>query len=193
MQSTLERSELPLTFTGAYARSSSDKSDSLPAVDLPILVRFQPLYVPYWGWQGPVFLLNSWLAIICCDPQTNLRVRHLPKLRLAFLPSSLSYRNPHAFQFSWYLPVSVCGTDSNKRLFTSFLGTRLSNFPLAEARESSIFKAIALKTKQNMICGSAWKLKVRRDKNKTYRKDRNINRLYIELPRLKRRVCLSSA
>ena len=54
---TLERSELPLTFTGAYTESSCDDKSSLSpsVVDLPILVRFQPLYFLYGSLQGPVF------------------------------------------------------------------------------------------------------------------------------------------
>lgn len=69
---TLELSGLELSFTGAYARTLSDaffkeESDSIPTVDLPVPDRSQLLYVPYWGLQEPVFLLNSRLINFHCD------------------------------------------------------------------------------------------------------------------------------
>lgn len=54
---TLELSGLELSFTGAYTgtffRDCSLKS--IPMVDLPVLDRHRLLYVPFWGWQEPVF------------------------------------------------------------------------------------------------------------------------------------------
>ena len=54
---TLELSGLELSFTGAYtATFSKDCSlESITVVDLPVLDRHQLLYVPFWGWQEPVF------------------------------------------------------------------------------------------------------------------------------------------
>ena len=40
---------------------------STPVLNLPALVRLHPLYVPYSGLQGAVFLINSRLANVRCD------------------------------------------------------------------------------------------------------------------------------
>ena len=54
---TLELSGLELSFTGAYTATFSEdcSSESATMVDLPVLDRHQLLYVPFWGWQEPVF------------------------------------------------------------------------------------------------------------------------------------------
>jgi len=65
---TLELSGLELSFTGAYISGSSNKLGSPKMVDLPVPDRPQLLYIPYWGLQEPVFLLNSRLINFCCSP-----------------------------------------------------------------------------------------------------------------------------
>lgn len=90
---TLELSGLELSFTGAYVRTCFDCSTSVPTVDLPVPDRPQLLYVPYWGLQEPVFLLNSRLTNVCCDPAyAGQSILH--SLRSAFLPSSLNASLP---------------------------------------------------------------------------------------------------
>ena len=43
---------------------------------------------------------------------SRAKARHIPKLRLAFLPSSLTRNHPFTLGYSPCPPVSVCGTDS---------------------------------------------------------------------------------
>ncbi len=81
-------------------------------VDLPVLDRLQLLYVPCWGLQEPVFLLNSRLIIICCNPGRSRAAGQsfLYNLRSAFLPSSWNYHYPYTLVYSTCPPVSVIGT-----------------------------------------------------------------------------------
>ena len=86
---TLELSRLELSFAGAYTGALSDAgSDSTPVVNLPALDRYQLLYIPFWGWQEPVFLLNSRLTNFRCGP-TQGRTEHLGNLTLSFFAEFL--------------------------------------------------------------------------------------------------------
>ena len=80
------------------------------AVDLPVLDRSQLLYIPYWGLQEPVFLLNSRLTSFV-EGRCNIGQSILYNLRSAFLPNSLNNHYPFALVFSTSPPVSVCGTN----------------------------------------------------------------------------------
>ena len=92
---TLELSGLELSFTGAYARASSDllaQSGSTPAVNLPAPDRSQLLYFPFSGLQEPVFLLNSRLTNFCCS-HINM-AEHIAKLTLSFFAEFLKPPSP---------------------------------------------------------------------------------------------------
>ncbi len=107
---TLELSGLELSFTGACTATFSNCLESAAVINLPVPDRPQLLYIPYWGLQEPVFLLNSRLTNFCCVP-TYVGKSILHSLRSTFLPSSLNHHYPYALVFSTNLPVSVCGTD----------------------------------------------------------------------------------
>ena len=70
---TFEPSELGLTLTGAStSKHSMDRLLNLPhytsSFNLPASVRRHPLYIPFWGLQGAVFLVNSRQGNIRCAP-----------------------------------------------------------------------------------------------------------------------------
>ena len=86
------------------------RDESTSMVDLPVPDRSQLLYVPFWGWQEPEFLLNSRLINFCCKlDKSSQSILH--SLRSAFLPSSLNHHYPYALVYSTRLPASVYGTN----------------------------------------------------------------------------------
>jgi len=70
---TFEPSELGLTLTGASTGKHSvteflDPAHYTSSFNLPASVRRHPLYIPFWGLQGAVFLVNSRQGNIRCAP-----------------------------------------------------------------------------------------------------------------------------
>ena len=109
---TLERSELPLTFTGAYTAASK--------------VWFLATFFNHNTWltstgqasasihgvtalQRPMFLLNSRLRNFCCNPIS--RAEHIQMLRSAFFFFFLNHHYSNTLVYSTSSPVSVYGTD----------------------------------------------------------------------------------
>ncbi len=101
-------------------------------LNLPALVRLHPLYVPYSGLQGAVFLINSRQADFRCAPnQSRARFGEgfSQRLRPAFLPSSLTHSFSNALVFSTSPPVSVCGTGTDATPYLSFPGSLKRSSP----------------------------------------------------------------
>ena len=118
------------------------KPPEIPSRNSRAVVRPQPLYIGFRLEQGPVFLLNSPQENFRCGPpkpKRRRRATHLPKLRVAFLPSSFPSFHPLALVFSTCPPVSVCGTVTWRLTLRAFLGRRfIENPPKMGLRESQL-------------------------------------------------------
>jgi hypothetical protein len=84
----------------------------------------------YWGfsrklsiWQGPVFLLNSWLNHFT---ETTSLWYALSRSYSVNLPNSFSTAHPSALEYSSRLPVSVYGTSSYNLTLEVFLGSLIT-------------------------------------------------------------------
>ena len=103
---TFGRLQLSPTFTGASPAQLFHRSEITGRVNVPALVRPQPLYILLRVQQGPVFLINSRQGFFSCVLLLK-EERHIPKLRLLIcrVPSGAFTRSPQCSYTN--PPVSV--------------------------------------------------------------------------------------
>lgn len=104
----------------------------------------EPLSLTFRHWSGVTPYTSPYgLAESCvfgkqldghfsCALSLATQGRHFPKLRLAFLPSSLTRSHSFTLGYSPYPPVLVCGTVNYILRLEAFLGTLLSHIHFPE-------------------------------------------------------------
>ena len=85
-------------------------------------------YTSPFGFAEPCVFVKQSLEGLSLRPPIKSGARHLPKIRRAFLPSSLKIVLPFALVYSTCPPVSVCGT-VNIGLTTSIF-SKTENFSI---------------------------------------------------------------